>query len=273
MCSWLETDQTRLVILPPKFHSIPNSFRRVELDPERYEFLIDEMQRFRGSVYRNAGYMQQSELTPDGRHRLEIDNTGWHLLTIDGADKILGCARCLVHDSPAFFNNLCFRNTSAIRCPQWGRAVRAAIERDLEQVQKRGARFAEVGGWAISERRRGTGDAMRIALAVYSLALALGAGVAITWASVTYGSAAILRRIGGQPITPDGVELAPYYDPQYRCWAEMLRFDSRSVGEKYRDWIDDFRQRLCNLPVVGTHCAPTLWPMPAELAVKTSSPW
>jgi hypothetical protein len=227
------------------------------------------MQRFRGNVYLRAGYIQAQELTVDGRQQLDIDNSSWHLLAIDSGGKVSGCMRCLIHENPVFFKDLWFREATVIRCPTWGRAVRAALEQDLEQVQERGARFAEVGGWAISEGRRGTGEALRLVLAVYGLALLLGFGIAITLANMSSGSAAILRRIGARPFEVDGIELPSYYDPQYRAWSQMLRFDSRFFSEKYRDWIDDFRGRLCNLPVVGTHCAPTLWPMPAELAVKT----
>ena len=228
------------------------------------------MQRFRGSIYLDTGYVRPSELTADGRHALEVDRISWHLLAVSGNGTISGCARCLVHDH-AVFQRLWVRDAAVVRCPKWGPGLRAAIERDLDLVQRRELRFVEVGGWAIAEERRGTTDALRVALGMYGLGLALGAGIAVTTAAVKHGSSSILRRIGGRPVEVDGVELPPYYDPQYRCELEMLRFDCRFPSEQYRVWIDEFRVRVPHLQVVCGR-QPSLWEMPVSAAMRSPNP-
>jgi hypothetical protein len=60
----------------------------------------------------------------------------------------------------------------------------------------------------------------------------------------------MLRRIGLESLCADGAELPPYYDEQYGCQMEVLRFDSRSPSPKYRDWVDYFTASLADAPVI-----------------------
>ena len=250
MPNWFDP-QSSLLILPPVQGKVPSGFRLVETDPHRHALLLAEAQRFRARAYLDAGYVQPSELTADGRHALDVDRTSWHLLAVSRGGRISGCARCLVHDDAVVLQRLWVRDAAVIRSPKWGPGLRAAIERDLELVRQRQSRYVEVGGWAIAKERRGTTDALRIALGTYGLGLALGAGIAVTTAAVKHGSSSILRRIGGRPVEVDGVELPPYYDPQYRCELEMLRFDCRFPSERYLDWIEAFRIRVPYFQVVS----------------------
>jgi len=48
----------------------------------------------------------------------------------------------------------------------------------------------------------------------------------------------------------EGVELPPYYDPQYSCEMEMLRFESCSPNPKYEGWIEEIRAHLLTAPVI-----------------------
>ena len=122
--------------------------------------------------------------------------------------------------------------------------------------------FGEVGGWAVADNRRGTFESLRILMATYGLLELLGSCTGVATATFRHRSAAILRRIGLESLSHDGVELPPYFDPQYGCEMEVLRFDSRSPNPKYRDWVAEFSFSLTTTPVI---CADpcdfnTTWP-------------
>jgi hypothetical protein len=60
----------------------------------------------------------------------------------------------------------------------------------------------------------------------------------------------VLRRIGMASLCVDGVELPPYYDPQYDCEMEVLAFDSRFPNPKYREWVAQISASLTDGPVI-----------------------
>ena len=110
--------------------------------------------------------------------------------------------------------------------------------------------FSEVGGWAIVPEKRCTSEALRIAMATYSLAQILGGCVGISTATERHHSSSILRRIGGRSLECDGTELPSYYDPQYRCRMEVLRFDSSLPDASCRRWVEQLSERLAEVTVV-----------------------
>ena len=59
-----------------------------------------------------------------------------------------------------------------------------------------------------------------------------------------------MRILVAEPIAAEGVELPPYYDPQYSCEMEMLRFDSSFPNPRYDGWIEEIRAHLHAAPVV-----------------------
>src|SRR5579872_4330098 len=83
----------QFVILPPAHSAAPRAFRNVKSDSRRYESMLAEMQRLRGTAYLRDGAIQQHELTSDGRHELAIDTLSWHLLALDADRKVCGCVR------------------------------------------------------------------------------------------------------------------------------------------------------------------------------------
>jgi hypothetical protein len=87
-------------------------------------------------------------------------------------------------------------------------------------------------------------------LAVYGLAHNLGGGIGVTNATRRHHSSYILRRIGGGSLIADGVELPAYYEPQFNCEMEILRFDSARPNPRYQAWIDDIRAHLLTTPVI-----------------------
>ena len=77
-----------------------------------------------------------------------------------------------------------------------------------------------------------------------------GGGVGITAATRRNHSSSILRRIGGRALVTDGVELPHYYDPQYTCEMEILRFESELPNPRYEVWIEEIRAHLQTATVV-----------------------
>jgi hypothetical protein len=110
--------------------------------------------------------------------------------------------------------------------------------------------FGEVGGWAVAERHRGTLEPLRIILATYGLLELLGGCSGVATATFRHGSASILRRIGLSSLMTDGAALPPYYDPNYDCEMEVLRFDSRSPNPKYRPAVRELASVLTSASVI-----------------------
>jgi hypothetical protein len=217
------------------------------------------MQRLRGSVYLRDGAIQQDELTADGRHRLSVDEYSWHILLLDGAKRVTGCLRYLEERQASRFDELWIRQSALTDCPVWGRKFRRAVEHEMEQASRKQMSFGEVGGWAVAEERRGTVDALRMVLATCGLFRLLGGCVGLATATVRHGSAAILRRIGLTPLTLNGQELPSYYDPQYRCQMEALRFDSDFPNVKYAKAIDELSDIMELMPLISCESRAPEW--------------
>jgi len=244
--------QTQFVILAPSgvARSRMFMFRDLEVSGRRYEDLLADLQRFRGRVYFQDGAISAKELTADGRHRLDIDERSWHVLAVDQEGEICACVRYLPESPNTDFQDLWIREAAIGHCPSWGGYFRRAVEQERAKAQNKRVQFAEVGGWAVAESRRGTTDPLRMILGVWGLSKILGGCVGVATATVRHGSAAILRRLGLSPLAVNGVPLPAYYDPHYGCEMEALRFDSDRPNPKYSSWIDQLRNLLELAPVV-----------------------
>jgi hypothetical protein len=257
-----------LVLLAPAGGFIPKSFARRYDDRDRHAHLLSEVQRVRGRVYLADGAVRASQLTPDGRHVQGSDYDSWHLLAVGGNGEVQGCARYRHLTGNVGFDDLGVRESWLARCDQWGAPLRAAVEAEIVLAKQRGAAFSEVGGWAIVPERRCTTAALRIAMATYSLARSLGGCVGISTATERHRSSSILRRIGGRSLEYGGTELPSYYDPQYQCQMEVLRFDSSSPDAWCNHWVEQLSNRLAEVPVVaarepaGDRCTQQPQPMP-----------
>jgi hypothetical protein len=75
--------------------------------------------------------------------------------------------------------------------------------------------------------------------------------VGIATATVRHRSASILRRIGGGDLEIGGERVPPYYDPQYNCQMEIVRFTSKTPNPKYWRWIDQIATSLLSVPVLS----------------------
>jgi len=240
----------RLTLLAPSNWPGTHLFGRASVDPGRYEALLAEMQRLRGKMYLQDGAIEEWQLTSSGRHCQEADIRSWHLLAMDDNGDVCGCSRYLHHHNTIGFDRLGVRHSAMAECDTWGTKLEAAIETELSQARENDLAYCEVGGWAIVEARRHTVEALRVALATYGLAQLLGGCLGISTVTVRHGSSRILRRIGGRSLSWNGCELPVYYDPQYKCEMEILRFDSRSPHPKYVAWTDHIKSSLLTVSVI-----------------------
>ena len=239
-----------LVLLAPAGGFIPESFSQRYDDRNRHARWLSEAQRVRGSIYLADGAVQPWQLTADGRHVQSTDYDSWHLLAVGGGGEIEGCARYRHLTGHVGFDDLGVRESYLARCRQWGASLRAAVESEIVRAELCGKAFSEVGGWAIVPEKRCTMEALRIAMATYSLARLLGGCVGISTATERHRSSSILRRIGGRALEHAGTELPSYYDPQYQCRMEVLRFDSSSPDALCSRWVDQLSKQLASVPVV-----------------------
>jgi hypothetical protein len=230
--------------------AVPEVFRNVDVCTERYRHLLSNMQRLRGSAYQADGAIHRGDLTADGRHRSSIDQRSWHVLSLDANDGVVACLRYLEESHVSGFDGLSVRQAALARCPVHGANFRRAVESEIEGARCAAIGFGEVGGWAVREDHRLTPDSLGIVLATYALLELLGSCAGVATATFRHHSAEILRRIGLAALRAEGREIPPYYDPQYGCQMQALRFDSRFPNPRYRNWIGALMGDLANSPVV-----------------------
>jgi hypothetical protein len=225
-------------------------FTKTATDPSRRKQLLAEAQKLRGKTYLEDGAIEPWQLASDGRHVQTADYASWHLLTLDEEGQVAACARYLPHPNGISFSDLGVAQSALAQCPTWGPVLREAIEGELASARRRKCAYIELGGWAIAESLRCTTEAIRMAITAYSLGRAFGGALGISTVTLRHCSASILRRIGGLSLTAQGAALPPYYDPQYKCEMEILRFDSSFLNPRYEVWVDECESHLRNTIVI-----------------------
>jgi hypothetical protein len=243
------------VLLSPSKTLVPDCFGRVTTDPTQRNKLLVAMQRLRGRVYLEDGAIEAGQLT-DGRHRVDIDEGSWHLLVVGEDEQVRGCVRFHVYPETTRFLQLNVSHSPLAYSEEWGGRLRGAVESELALSRRLELPCVEIGGWALAEEIRGTSEAVRMALAMYSLSQALGGSVGISTVTRRHCSASILRRIGGRSLKYEGLELPPYDDPQFKCEMEVLRFYSWVPNPRYEVWIEEIKQELRATSVLANGCAP-----------------
>jgi hypothetical protein len=238
----------RFALLAPSRSQVPEDFSHVEVSRSRHERLLSEMQVLRGKIYLADGAIRAEQLSQDGRHRMAVDDQSWHLLGLDERGRVCGCMRYLSHEDATTFDDLTVRHAALACSDQWAGRLRAAVENELAVARRRGVPYIEVGGWAIAPERRRTADALRFALAGFGIGRLMGGSVGITTATTRHCSSTILRRIGGRSLEYGG-ELPSYYDAQYGCEMEILRFDSCSADSRFEAMIEQLQFALLDVPV------------------------
>jgi hypothetical protein len=104
--------------------------------------------------------------------------------------------------------------------------------------------YVELGGWAIAERARHTCEVLRMVLATYAAWRLLGGGIGVGTVTHRHGSASIVKRLGGRPLSFDGCCIPKYADPEFGCEMELLRFSSEDVGPRFSAQVNDFEEYL-----------------------------
>jgi hypothetical protein len=252
-------------MLAPSAAVVPSQFRQAEEDHLWHRRMLAHVQRMRGKVYLDDGAILESQLTIDGRHGHEADRASWHMLAVDDRMNVYGCSRYLEHRNSVKYSRLGVCGNPLATSGTWGARFRDAVETDLELARARGIAYVEVGGWALMPEVRLGMEALRIALATYSLARILGGCIGIATVTRRHDSSSILRRIGGRPLTAGGVDLPPYFDPQYGCEMEILRFDSSEPNPRYEAWIEELSEYLRTEPVIhAKHHEPSVVAIPVR---------
>jgi len=236
-----------LIVLASPNAALPLPFPNIDIDPSRYESVLGDLQRLRGTVYLQDGAITQHDLTGDGRHDIAEDHKSWHLVMRDERGDVNGCIWYLEHSDPSF-DTLRVRHTPLAKNPMSAAKLRRAVELDIARARREKIGFAEVGGWAVSKNSQMT-DCLLLILGTYALSQILGGAYVMATATHRHSSAAILRRLGGVPLSSDGYEAPTYFDPHYGCEMELLRFDTRRPAPKFVRMVDLLKTGLAKLPV------------------------
>ncbi len=250
-----------MMLLAPSAACVPDAFRDVEINPSHHQRVLAQLQRLRGRVYLQDGAIHASQLSPTGRHMLDVDNSSWHIVSLAGDGQVTGCSRYCVHREDVTPEGLGAWNSALARHVGWQWAIRLVFRREIDLARRRKVSYVEVGGWAITEELRFSPASAEVALATYALAHHLGGCVGLTTATVRNCSSKILRKIGGQSLDFAAGPLPTYYDPQYACEMELLRFDSDTLNPKYQSRLDHIARRFLDVPVVCAAAGEAATPM------------
>jgi hypothetical protein len=205
----------------------------------------------REESYLEIGALDPSQLCQDGRLIHAADDQSWHLMTLDESGDVMACLRYLVHPNSVPFSQLTIAHSALAQSPTWGPKFKIAVEAELKQARARGCSYVEMGGWAITESLRCSTEALRMMVTAFALAKASGGALGITNANLEGCSASILRRIGGQSLTADGVELPSYTETAYKSFkTEVLCFDSSKLNPRYKKWMQECQADLPYVPVI-----------------------
>lgn len=261
----IQAVERRMVLLAPPGAPVPDYFDCVDFDLGRHTHLLQSLQQFRGAVYLQDGAVTREQL-PNGLHETPEDDRSWHLVMLDGRRQVVGCAWYLDHDNRVHFDRLRLRHSPLAHSPAWRVPLWTAVNEEIARARKEGVRYAEVGGWAVASECRHTPDGLIVALAAYCLGRIRGETLGITTATARHGSANILGRIGGRPLSANGITVPPYYDPRYRCVMEILRFDSRYPEARFKPTIDLLLESIAKVPVVARPYWPLTQRAPSHLS-------
>jgi len=242
--------EDRLVIVAPRKGVGRPTFGHVTEDPGLSRFLVEAAQRLRGEVYVSDGAVPRHHLTSDGRYCTPEDEQSWHLMFLDGRGGVSACVWFLHHQNDIAFGDLRVRSSPLARAEEWRHTLWAAVESELADAKAHSLGFAEIGGWAVSQKSRRTVEGLVLALGAFSLGQLLGGAMGMTTATVRHASCSILRRLGGSLLEFGGQVIPPYFDATYGCMMELLRFDSRSPSPKYAALVDRLCETFLHLPVI-----------------------
>jgi hypothetical protein len=241
---------TPYMILAPAGAKVPTSFEQQTVCNESYEMMLARMQVMRGRIALAEGAIQKDQLDCDKRFWMPQDKDSWHLLRLGSNGSVEGCIRILEHQDRPKFTSLRLSNSAIARSNNWSGKVRAAVESEVEQVSRRGARVVEPGFWALNESLRVGREAVSIALSVFAWSQLIGDRVAYVTATVRNDSCGMLRRLGGRGLEFNGEAVPRYFDPEYDCDMELLKFDMAGLNPRFETMMAPLRKMLAGSPIV-----------------------
>jgi predicted GNAT family N-acyltransferase len=237
-------------LLAPDYAHSAAVLRNCEENRKLHHWYLSAMQRLRGRVYLCDGAIRPYEVECDGRFIMDGDEDAWHLLLVDDADEIVGCARYMLYPKTACFDSLRVSRSALAKDFQWACRLRQTVEADLQLASDRNLLYVEIGGWALSEEWRQTKAALETAIGSYALGNLWGGAIGSCTATARHGSASILRRLGGSSFETRGEPLPVYFDAQYGCNMELLRFDSRHPVSRFEPLIKELTRKLEKTQVI-----------------------
>ena len=256
----------RSVLLAP-FHSghcgILSAPRR---DNREHRRLLAETQRLRGRIYLADGAISRAQLTRSGRHVQAADLRSFHLLSLDSLGRVVACTRYLPHDNTTGFSSLGVSSTPLVGDQKRRRVLERAVKAEMARARHLGYQYVEMGGWAITEALRCSTEAVRMVVSIYALARLLGGALGISTVTTRHASSSILRRLGGVPLKSGTDDVSPYYDPNYGCEMEILRFDSDRPAHAFEKAIRQLQHSLARVPVVIAERSESMFPVLASAA-------
>jgi hypothetical protein len=210
------------VLLAPDRFQVSNWLTAVTVNRPLHDELTSKLQQFRGSQYVREGAIAPSDLDETGRHVHYSDNSGWHVLMLDAVSDVQGCAKFKIHETNGIsFDKLGLRHSSLAHNEHWGARLRSAVA-EIEKARLSDQAYGEIGGWAVAEQLRFTKASVYLALTIFGLGRLLGGCRGISTATVRNNSAGILRRLGGQSLVTENIEIPRYYDSRFGCEMEVL---------------------------------------------------
>lgn len=238
-----EHQMHRYTLLAPVGWRLEHRFREVVVDPSAHLNLIADLQRFRGKAYLSDGALRPDQLTADGRHLQAADEDSWHLVVQNDQGDLIACARYYLLREP-LFESTSISKSALARRPEWRAKVKRVFDDSITGAKRRGAQFAELGGWCVANEARNTCHALRSVLCMYALGEILGGTVGLSTATTRHSSSSILQRLGAKKADLDGEALPSYFDPIFDCEMELLQFDSRYPAQRYERQVAQFQEMI-----------------------------
>ena len=115
-----------LILLAPTGSSALTGFEKSNSNNRRYEDLLSRVQRFRGATYLTDGALCRDDLDEFGRHRVESDHRGRHLIAVNEDEEVCGCSRYRIHTRGATFYDLAVSRSPLASRTLGGKVVRGS---------------------------------------------------------------------------------------------------------------------------------------------------
>src|SRR5262249_40680652 len=121
----------QVVLLAPSIRATSNIFDKVDVDPERHQSLVQEVQRLRGRIYFQDGAIRQDQLTTDGCHATPEDDKSWHFLSLNKNGGIDACVWYLEHGPEVGFEDTRAALSPLTQDREWRQTLWRAVGAEL----------------------------------------------------------------------------------------------------------------------------------------------